>query len=251
MGFIPNLDWNTPEGKRNIIVGVGLALVVLAFVIYFMARSEGAISLTKKEIKRYAGEHAPSGRTKAGMRSKARREGFRTRREAAKLSMSATGKGRGQRSEGFSSGELMGNVYGVTAGADGTYDGYDPSSDFGGCDGIDGSDKANVDASNFQELIRQGQLAYGPDVIRNHERWVEEVAPWSQTAAISPDELGVDEMRAAPLLGIAAWTRTGPEVTGDALFVPEQDHDDHNDAALDSAGVIGDPSTDVPVDDDI
>jgi len=231
-------------------------VVIVALLIWIIILYAGKINcdgfeLTKKVAKGYAGEamSAP-GRRRAAMQSMARREGFRTRQEAARLSRAATGKGRGQRREGFGGGDLMATVYGVTAGDDGTYDGYDPSADFGGCDGIDANAKANVDAGNYQDLMRSGQLAYGPDVIRNHEKWVSEVAPWSQTAAISPDDLAIDEMRAAPLLGIAAWTRTGPQVSEDALFVQEQGSDEHNDAAIDSAGVIGNPGVDVPFDSD-
>lgn len=151
----------------------------------------------------------------------AMREGFATAREGAELAKAAVG---GKKSAG--SQDLLAGIYGEAA----------ADLDGGAC--IDSNDTANTASSDYSDYIAHGQLAYGPDVVRNQEEWVKEVAPWSQTAAIGPDDLSIDEMRATPLMGIAAWTRPAPAVSSNAWQVPEQSQGMIDAAAIKSTGTF-------------
>ncbi len=225
----------------------GLLIIVAILAIYwFMSKAqEGLAIVPQRVVKRPRYERMGQAARNAARRRADNSLGFK--RESAALSRDAMGTRRysGAR-EGFSAGQLMSSVYGVSPDADGTYSGYDPSSDFGGCDAVDTNGSANADANDYQEYVHTGQLAYGADVIRNHNKWVSEVAPWSQTAAISPDDLSIDEMRASELQGIAAWTRPAPEITDGAWQVPEQTQNEIDAPAAASGGVLNSgPGVDV------
>jgi hypothetical protein len=221
----------------------GLLIALGLLAIYWLA-SGGKDGLTFTDVNVVKAD-SPMLTAAQAAAAKSRREGFAAAkavgRENASLSKAAMGVRRynGGR-EGFGAGELMGTVYGMTAGADGSYAGYDPAADFGGC--VDSNDKANADATDYQEYVHNGHLAYGADVIRNHQKWVSDVAPFSQTAAISPDDLSIDEMRASELQGISAWSRPAPAVSSDARQVFDQTQDEINDAATKAGGFFNDPS---------
>jgi hypothetical protein len=215
----------------------GLVIVIVMVVGYCLFTKsegfeiqEGIVRSAQNVTKKMSKEARAAART--------RKEGFRSGREAAKLAKAATG-GRGR--EGYSAATLMSGVYGATPDASGEYVVPGGPKD---CGSIDDDAVGNQDAANYMEYVNQGHFAYGLDVIRNHSKWVDEVAPWSQTAAVAIDDLAVEEMLPSKMMGIAAWMRPGPQIAADALQQMEVTEAGLDALAESSGGVFNTGETD-------
>ena len=206
------------------------ACLVIAYVAF--GQKAPAAAAPKKE-----GYVSAVARRQFSREKAAQRAGAKVSQETASLGADAVGaKNSRKGKEGYTTGEILNTLYGIEADATGNYTGGfgDPSD----CSQIDTNSKHIVGSGQYRDYIHTGDLAYGPDVVRNHQTWVDEVAPWSQTASAAVDDLTDDEMRASHFVGISAWTRPGPTVSANATFQTEQDQKELNRSVNQARGVI-------------